>query len=200
MLVQTKATLNQTILLSALGLALLLLLAPGRAPAAWAHETITVGGTEVEYGWVNEPPIAGQPNAVVINIAPKGADSGADVDASNLTVEAVFGSERKFLALEPLGENTPGQFIAPMTPTRPGKYTIHLGGSVGSTGFDTDVVPEEVHTPDLVEFPAVAAAEGASSVAPAFGLAGWIGIAGVILGAIGVVLGVIAISRKPAQH
>jgi hypothetical protein len=122
------------------------------------------------------------------------------VDASGLKVQAIFGGQTKFLALQPLGENTPGQFIAPMTPTRPGKYTIHLGGSVGSTTFDTDVVPEEVHTPDLLAFPAVAAAEGAGSAAPAFGLAGWLGIAGVILGASGVVLGVMAISRKPAQR
>ena len=200
MLVRAVATLNRTVLLVAAGLALLLLLAPGRVPTAWAHETITIGDTEVEYGWVNEPPIAGQPNAVVINITPKGAAAGAVVDASGVTVQAVFGSERKFLALQPLGENTPGQFIAPMTPTRPGQYTIHLGGGVGSTAFDTDVVPEEVHTPDLVEFPGVVEAEGASSAAPAFGLAGGLGIAGVILGAIGVVLGGIAISRKPPQR
>jgi hypothetical protein len=31
---------------------------------ASAHETITVGDYDVEYGWVNEPAIVGQPNDV----------------------------------------------------------------------------------------------------------------------------------------
>ncbi len=38
---------------------------------AFAHQTVTVGDYNVEYGWVNEPAVVGQPNAVVINITPK---------------------------------------------------------------------------------------------------------------------------------
>ena len=30
----------------------------------YAHESITVGDYEIVYGWVNEPPIAGQGNGV----------------------------------------------------------------------------------------------------------------------------------------
>ena len=34
-----------------------------------AHETVTVGDYEIEIGWVSEPPIVGQQNAVVVNVA-----------------------------------------------------------------------------------------------------------------------------------
>jgi hypothetical protein len=162
-----------------------------------AHQTVTVGDYAVEYGWVNEPAVAGQPNAVVINVtAPKSPD--AAVDVSGLTVQAVYGGQNKLLALQPLGENTPGQYIAPMTPTRPGKYTIHLGGTIGATTFNTDVQPEEVQTADVVQFPVAAAGElaNANSSAP---LPDWLPIAGIVLGVVGTALGILALTRKPAR-
>jgi hypothetical protein len=164
---------------------------------ASAHETITVGDYDVEYGWVNEPAIVGQPNDVVINITPK-SGSADDLDVSKLTIQASYGGQTKALALQPLGENTPGQFVAPMTPMRAGQYTIHLGGNIGSTAFNTDVVPEEVMTADLVQFPAITS-EAASASSPSSASASWPGIAGLGLGALGTILGVIALMRKPAK-
>ncbi len=48
---------------------------------ASAHETITVGDYDVEYGWVNEPAIVGQPNDVVINITAHAASNSASPTA-----------------------------------------------------------------------------------------------------------------------
>jgi len=166
--------------------------------SAFAHETVTVGDYDVEYGWVNEPAVVGQPNAVVVNLSLNTAAAGSapqEVDVSGLTVQVSLGGQNKMLALQPLGENTPGQFIAPMTPMRPGIYTIHFGGSIGSTTFNTDVQPEEVKTADVVQFPAADPAQNSSA---ASGGSNWLGIAGVVLGALGTVLGVIALTRKPA--
>jgi hypothetical protein len=170
---------------------------------AFAHQTVTVGDYDVEYGWVNEPAVVGQPNAVVINITPKGfAASGAatdppDQDVSAFTIMAMFGGQTKMLALQPLGETTPGQFIAPITPMRPGVYTIHLGGKIGTTDFNTDVTPEEVKTSDVVQFPALDAT--AAPAAPAINVWGILSIAGVLLGAVGTVLGVMLMARKPSK-
>ena len=64
-------------LLRALGA--LLLLASLLVPlVASAHQTVTDSDYNIENGWVNEPVIINQPNAVVVNITPKltGADSG----------------------------------------------------------------------------------------------------------------------------
>jgi hypothetical protein len=197
---------SRLLLRSIVGLALLtgLLLLTGSASA---HTTIIVGKYAVEIGWVNEPPIANQPNDVVVNVAgapSEGSTPAAgpaptqiapeSIDVSKLIVTAEYGGQSKQLTIQPLGEDTPGQYIAPMTPTRAGIYTIHLSGMVGDTTIDKDVQPEEVQLPDIVTFPRLPADQSSSS--SGLGLAGWLGIAGLILGAIGAVSGLVALSRK----
>ncbi len=169
---------------------------------AFAHQNVTVGDYVVEYGWVSEPAVVGQPNAVVINITPKNFDASGgaqppDQDVSAFTVMAMFGGQTKMLEVQPLGEATPGQFIAPITPMRPGVYTIHLGGKIGTTDFNNDVTPEEVKTSDVVQFPILDAA--AAQSAPAITIWGILSIAGVLLGAVGTVLGVMLLVRKPSK-
>jgi hypothetical protein len=169
---------------------------------AWAHQNVTVGDFNVEYGWMSEPAVVGQPNAVVINITPKDfAASGdaqpPDQDVSAFTVTAMFGGQSKALELQPLGESTPGQFIAPITPMRPGVYTIHLGGKIGATDFNTDVTPEEVKTSDVVQFPIL---DASAQTAPAINIWAIVAIAGLVLGAIGTVLGLVVLTRKPLKR
>ncbi|HMD88551.1 MAG TPA: hypothetical protein VKF38_05265, partial [Anaerolineaceae bacterium] len=65
-----------------------------------AHTTIIVGKYAIEIGWVNEPPIANQPNDVVVNVegapykgtgpAPAQIDP-ASIDVSKLVVTAEYG-------------------------------------------------------------------------------------------------------------
>jgi hypothetical protein len=167
----------------------------------FAHQTVTVGDYNVEYGWVNEPAVVGQPNAVVINITPKdfAASGGAqppDQDVSAMTIMAMYGGQTKMLTLQPLAENTPGQFIAPITPMRAGAYTMHLGGKIGTTSFNNDVTPEEVKTSDVVQFPVL---DTTASAAPAITIWGILSIAGVLLGAVGTVLGLMLMMRKPSK-
>lgn len=164
---------------------------------ASAHQTITVGDYTVEYGWVSEPAVVGQPNAVVINIT-SNISSTAQIDTSAFTIQVVFGPQTKQLTLQPLGENTPGQFIAPITPMLPGVYTVHLGGNIGTTAFNKDVQPEEVKTADVVQFPTADPAAAATTTS-SLGLPGWLGIVGIVLGACGTVLGLVSFTRKPAQ-
>jgi len=167
---------------------------------AWAHETITIGDYAVEFGWVNEPPIVGQPNALVINISPKdSSSSNTNVNITGVKIQVLYGGQTKVLALQPLGENAPGQFIAPMTPMRPGKYTFHLSGNIGTTTFNNDVVPEEVQTADVVQFPAVDSMQASTTSRAFTDITLWLGIAGVILGALGTILGVIALTHQPAK-
>ncbi len=162
-----------------------------------AHQTVTIGNYDVEYGWINEPAVIDQANAIVINITDNtGTAADANIDASSLLVQAVFGDQAKTLTLQPLGEDAPGQFIAPITPTRPGVYTVHLGGSIGSTSFNDDVQPEEVNTLDLVQFPPIVPLAGAS---PTSSIAFWFAIAGLILGAAGTGIGIYSLNRKPPR-
>jgi hypothetical protein len=168
---------------------LALLLAPATVSA---HETIQVNGYDVEYGWLNEPVIVGQANAIVLNISKPDA-AAADVDVSNLKIEVTYGGETKALTLQPLGEDTPGQFIAPLTPTRAGQFTVRLSGKIDQTDITpVEVQPEEVQTADIVAFPK--AAEESDS--EGLGLAGWLGIGGIVLGLAGVILGGLALARR----
>lgn len=163
---------------------------------ALAHESVPVGDYEVEYGWVNEPSVVGQPNAFVININQGG--SAVEADVSQLKIDVVYGPESKTLTLQPLGEDTPGQFIAPITPTRAGQYTLRLSGKIDTTDVNVEVTPEEVATADAVQFPSIASAASAEAPAAstAFGLTGWLAVGGLLTGLLGLGIGLAAFMRK----
>jgi hypothetical protein len=193
-------------LLRALGA--LLLLASLLVPlVASAHQTITDQGYDIEYGWVNEPVIINQPNAVVINITQHATTTDttttpANVDVSGLVLSASYGGQVKTLTLQPLAENTPGQFVAPMMPTVAGKYTLQLSGKIDGNAIDTiQVQPEEAQTPDVVAFPKVTDPNAAlsaqlSAAQSQASTAQTIAIVGAVLGLIGTAIGVYALMRK----
>src|SRR6266545_8144185 len=123
-----------------------------------AHESVTVGDYTLAIGWMNEPPIVGQQNAIVVNVF--NTSSGNEVpveDVSGLTVAVSYGGQNKTLTLQPLGEDTPGQFIAPILPTIPGQYTLNLGGKLGDTDVNVEVQPEEVQAAEVLQFPIASA-------------------------------------------
>ncbi len=120
--------------------------------AASAHTTVHVGDYDVEIGWVDEPPVIGQRNAVVVNVSnTKSPD--ATVDISKLTVNVTYGGQTKTLTLQPLSEDATNQYIAPILPMVAGQYTVQLRGQLDTTDISQDVTPEEVVSADTLEFP-----------------------------------------------
>mgnify|MGYP001259449322 FL=1 len=176
---------------------------------ALAHESVTAGDYTLEYGWLNEPVIVGQPNALILFFSggeehaegSKTGESdsheaaGLEVDVSGLTVEVRYGGETKSLALQPLGEDTPGQFVAPIIPTRLGQYTLKVNGkvtgSLGEADVNLEVEPEEVEGAESVQFPSVAAQSSSD-----FGLTGWLAAGGLVSGLLGLGVAVVALTRK----
>lgn len=156
--------------------------------AALAHQAVTAGAYSIEYGWLNEPAVAGQPNAVILNIAPAAGGAAVDVDVSGLQVQVAYGGQSKVLALQPLGEATPGQFLAPLTPMRAGGYTLKLSGQLGGAGINVEVQPEAVDTADVVQFPAPAA--------PAAGGPDPLALGALAAGGLGSLLGGLALLRR----
>jgi hypothetical protein len=161
--------------------------------SAFAHETITVGNYEIEIGWVNEPPTVGQQNAIVVNVSDTGSGEGQPVeDVSALTVTVSYGGQSKALTLQPLGEDTPGQFVAPILPSVPGQYTISLGGKLGDTDVNAEIQPEEVQSADTLQFPSVDSAQsGVDS-----GIANWLIYLSLLIGMIALVLGIMALRNS----
>jgi hypothetical protein len=154
---------------------------------ASAHEHITIGDYELVIGWVDEPPIVGQLNAIIVNVTNTGSGAAQPVeDVSSLTVTVSYGGQTKALTLQSFGDDTSGQFMAPLMPTVPGEYTIILGGQLGETPVDAEVHPEEVEPEDTLQFPGVEPPE--QNTDP--GSSDWLTWIAILLGLIGVGLGV----------
>ena len=163
-----------------------------------AHTSFPTGPYIVEIGWLNEPPVVGQPNAIVVNLsAANQASSSAPVklDYSGLTLQVAYGGQSKFLTLQPQSEDTPYNLMGVMTPSVMGKYTVmvtgKLDGDLGSTPVSITTQPEEVVGLDSVQFPNLAQGQASQSSAP-----GWMPAAGLAAGILGILLGVIALMRK----
>ena len=157
---------------------------------AVAHEEIKVGDYTLEIGWLSEPPIVGQQNAVVVNVFTSEEQPVEDV--SELTVTISYGGQNKILTLEPMGEHTPGQFVAPILPTIRGQYTVHLGGKLGDMAVDAEVEPEEVESADTLQFPSVESAAQSTSA----GTVNWLIYLSLLIGLIALVLGVMALQKR----
>jgi hypothetical protein len=157
---------------------------------ASAHTTVTSGPYDIEIGWVNEPPIIGQMNAIVVNISDHASGAASEADVSGLTVTVSYGGQSKALTLQPLGEDTPGQYVAPILPTIPGLYTVDVTGKLADTDVKVEVQPEEVQAADTVQFPNPAASQAQGGTG--FGLTGWLAVAGLVFGLAGLVVAMLA--------
>ena len=164
---------------------------------ALAHESITVGDYEIVYGWVNEPPIAGQMNGVEIFINNTSSGEAQPVEEQllhSLIVVLSYGPEIRPLTLEPVFD-TAGAFDATVIPTIPGLYSLKFSGMLGDTPVDVDVELEEVQAPDAVQFPSAAstASTDQKMSAGAPDLLIWLSL---LLGLLGVGLGALALRRR----
>jgi hypothetical protein len=151
--------------------------------SALAHESITVGDYTIEVGWLNEPPVVGQHNAIVVNISTN--DEQPVEDISTLTLTISYGGQEKRLTLEPVDEHSPGKFAAPILPTVPGEYSVSFGGALGETTADAETHVEEVQPADTLAFPKI---DSSQTEANSFGTTEWLAIAGFVSGLVGLIL------------
>lgn len=109
----------------------------GAVPAL-AHETNEVGGLAVEIGWGVEPAYLGQLNSVQVIVTRKGGgpveDPGADLKAT-----VTYGDEEVVLGLAPNFQERPGEYRALLIPTAPGDYTFRIKGTVDGQKVDEKV-------------------------------------------------------------
>ncbi len=168
--------------------------------AASAHTSFPAGPYTVEIGWLNEPPVAGQANAIVVNLgaASQSASSApVKIDYSGLTLQVSYGGQSKFLTLQPQSEDTPYDLMGVMTPSVRGKYTVQvsgkLGGDLGPADVSITTQPEEVLGLDAVAFPSLPEEQSSQAGVAA---PGWVAVAGLVAGLLGILMAVIALFRK----
>jgi hypothetical protein len=164
---------------------------------AYAHESVTVGDYTLEIGWMAEPPLANQRNAIVLNVSEtNGAEEQPVEDISGLSLSIEYGGQTKPLELQPLGEDTPGQFIAPIVPLIPGEYTVVVAGKLGDTDVNVEVHPEEVQAADMLDFPKDSLEATPASRSEGLGLVGWLAVAGLVSGLAGLVLSLLNLRKN----
>ncbi|MEZ4529501.1 MAG: hypothetical protein R2855_00605 [Thermomicrobiales bacterium] len=134
-----------------------------------AHEHREVGGYTFVVGFLNEPAVQGEVNAVSVRItkaAPADATPAAGedevaevpVEGLELTVEVILGDQKVSLPMEPKWGD-PGHYVAYLIPTQPGDYSFHVTGEIEGTAIDETFTagPEtfsSVTPREELEFPA----------------------------------------------
>ena len=161
--------------------------------SALAHESITVGDYTLEVGWLSEPPVVGQHNAIVVHVSM--GDEQPVEDISSLTLTISYGGQEKTLALEPVDEQSPGQYMAPVLPTDAGEYSVSVGGTLGDTAVEAETHVEEVQPADTLEFPNVESAQSETANL-GFGATEWLALAGFITGLAGLILSILNMRKS----
>ena len=114
-----------------------------------AHTRVEVGSYAIVVGWLVEPPIVGERNALTIEISEDelpvvGVEAG-------LKAELVYGGQTFRTNLNPTQE--PGFYTATIFPTVRGQYAVRLFGTLGDMEIDETIEPEEVFSADRIQFP-----------------------------------------------
>ncbi len=123
---------------------------------AEAHITKTFNNVTIKIGWVNEPPLVGDANAVQIFIyngtsdnAPPIADTGLD----NMTTTIQYGGQTKVVSFDP-SDDTPGEYDAAVIPTQIGTYNMIIQGTIDGTTIPSTTYPlQDVEAKDKYNFP-----------------------------------------------
>lgn len=119
------------------------------AATTLAHTRVEVGPYAIVVGWLVEPPIVGERNALVVEIS---EDEVPVADAeSDLRAELVYGAQTFRTNLNPTDE--PGVYTATVFPTVRGQYAVRLFGTLGDMEIDETIEPEEVFSADRIQFP-----------------------------------------------
>jgi hypothetical protein len=179
----------------------------GAATGALAHAEIDVGDGQyvMEVGFRDEPAYVGLLNALTLGVeqyATGGTEPVNDL-AATLSAEVSRDGQVMSLPLVPVGE---GEYEAAFVPTATGDYTFRISGTIGEVTVDESVTSgpttfNSVEPLSAIEFPqslpdpmelqtAVAEANAAASTART------LGVAGVVAGVLGLILGGLAMARS----
>ncbi len=111
-----------------------------------AHEHRTVGDYSMVVGFLNEPAVQDEVNAVSVRItkpAPAdatpaaGEDDVAETPITGLTlnVDVILGDQQVSLPMEAKWGD-PGHYVAYFIPTQPGDYSFHVTGEIDGVAVD----------------------------------------------------------------
>jgi hypothetical protein len=174
---------------------------------AVAHVTFDTadGRYAVEVGFQNEPAYLGQPNALYVKVSAYRTGGTEPVDglADSLVAEVEKEGQSRELPLVPQGE---GEYLGVFHPTAVGDYTFRLSGEIEGSSVEIEETSspttfDSVEPVTAVQFPQALPAvtdlaAQATAAEAAAATARTLGLAGVVMGALGVIVGGVALARK----
>lgn len=176
-------------------------LQPGDVSAHF-NKDVGNGQYRIQMGFQDEPAFAGQLNALYLKVEQYATGGTKPVDdlAATLTADVTKDGQKFSRPLVPLGS---GEYVMPFVPTAEGDYTFHIAGKIGDATIDESVTSgpntfDTVQPVSAIEFPPqlnLDAAQAANAQADA-AMARTLGIAGIVLGALGLIVGFIALTRS----
>ena len=138
-----------------------MLIIPSLAGIAYAHTIDSVGDYRVEIGWMNEPVVSGETNAVEFYVSPleHGIELENQVFQNGITglkntvkIKLLFKDESIILPLSP-DHNIPGKYYAFVNPTVSGFYQANILGTIVDTPISLSMHPPKVAERSYIEFP-----------------------------------------------
>ena len=153
-------------------LILSLLLIPSFTGIAYAHTVDAVGEYRIEIGWMNEPVVSGETNALELYVSPliTCTDISIPLECAN-SQEFQNGIEglRKLLKIQFVYDKTqtitlplvadhdvPGKYYAFITPTVSGYFQANLIGKILDTPINLSMHPPPIAERSYIEFPELA--------------------------------------------
>jgi len=147
---------------------ILLLIILGSTGIAYGHTVDSVGDYRVEIGWMNEPVVSGETNALEFYASPliscpeileslKCAESqkfqnGIKGLKKTVKIQLIFKDESLTLPLSP-DHDIPGKYYAFVNPTVSGFYQANILGIIEDTPISLSMHPPKVDERAYIEFP-----------------------------------------------
>ncbi|MEX0861908.1 hypothetical protein [Nitrosopumilus sp.] len=142
-------------------LLLSLMIIPFFSGIAYAHTVDSIGEYRVEIGWMNEPVVSGDTNAIEFYVSPLVPDldlkdqvfkNGISGLNKTVKIQLVYKDESIMLLLSP-DHNIPGKYYAFVNPTISGFYQANILGTIEDTPISLSMHPPKVEERSYIEFP-----------------------------------------------
>ncbi|MDH5657892.1 MAG: hypothetical protein OEY17_00900 [Nitrosopumilus sp.] len=128
---------------------------------AYAHTIDSVGPYRVEIGWMNEPVVSGETNAIEFYVSPLEPDldlkdqvfkNGIPELKKTIKIQLIYQDESIMLPLSP-DHNISGKYYAFVNPTVSGFYQANILGTIKDTPISLSMHPPKVEERSYIEFP-----------------------------------------------
>lgn len=193
--------------------------------SVYAHTDVEVEKYHIEIGWNVEPPIVGLRNDFTFKIIEPGDTPGTTKGVVNafkdLEAIAHYGGITKTLEIN--SDPRPGYYLSPVIPTKTGSIMMELKGEIEGIQVDILVPVEDVENTSVLDFPPQTGSSsdadivsmknalsslqkdvsnlkskssGISTSDASRGISYDLGIFGIALGSAGVIIGIIAMTKR----